>query len=524
MTALPCVSSVGVLIGRYSGVKPFNRDWFDFPVVSVAPSRRRQIEFWLARRFTTESMSEKSTSTSSLSGGSQLTWWQRAVRPGLQLKFTCLVVGLALAVGVVVGSVTTDYATLIVRRIQTDHCRQEAALLAYRAADEYEFGPKSLKTLGSRFMRTKSLLFVSFMDAQGRTIASVEGQRHSHNRALTEGFTPGTTIGQPLRLSRSDRDEDYLDVTFPIQNLSLDEGDRDASPDVTSSERLIGYVRIGYSLEQTLAEVEAASELLSGIAILIVCLTVPLAYLLVIRLLRPLAALTDSISRFADGDLNARCQVGAGDEIGELAIAYNAMADRLQQKHLEITELNSYLEQRVQERTRQLQELASRDPLTGLYNRRHFNEVMTRRFAESQRYGSSLACVMIDLDDFKVVNDTHGHQRGDDILKLAATTVEQELRSSDVAARFGGDEFVVLMPQAEAKQARGFSQRIQQRFAEVVAIQYPHCPVTISVGTASLSDVTSNNPDELVRLADLSLYDSKRDGKKPLVQGAHPAV
>lgn len=468
-------------------------------------------------------MSEEKTSSADCTLCHKLSWWRRAIRPGLQLKFTCLVVGLALAVGMVVGSVTADHASLIVRRIQTDHCRQEAALLAYKASDEYDLGAESLRALASRFMKSKSLLFVSFMDAQGRRITSVESQKHEHQHAVTEGVTPGTTIGQPIRMTMADVEEDYLDVTFPIQSATWDEGDRDASNSETAGQ-LIGYVRIGYSLEQTLAEVKAASELLSGIAILIVCLTVPLAYLLVLRLLRPLAALTRSISMFADGNLDARCHAGGGDEIGELAGAYNEMADRLQQKHLEITELNSYLEQRVQERTRQLQELASRDPLTGLYNRRHFNEVLARRFSESKRYGSSLACVMIDLDKFKAVNDTFGHQRGDEILKLAATTIEQELRSSDVAARFGGDEFVVLMPQAESQQAKGFALRIGQRFAEMIAIQYPDCPVGFSVGYASLSDLSSDDPDELVRLADLSLYEAKRDDKKTAPQGAHPAA
>lgn len=489
---------------------------------ACASSHLGHVQHRLTEHVTTESMSEETVPTNDCAICQNLNWWQRFVRPGLQLKFTCLVVGLALAVGVVVGSVTADHASLIVRRIQMDHCRQEAALLAFKASDEFSLGEKALRALASRYMKSKSLLFVSFMDAQGRKVTTIDGEKHAHSHAVTEGVTPDTTIGQPVRMSLSESGEDYLDVTFPVLSSTIDEGEFTPGTDVESANQLIGYVRIGYSLEQTLAEVKAASELLSGIAVLIVCLTVPLAYLLVLRLLRPLAALTRSISQFADGDLDARCHVGGGDEIGELAVAYNEMANRLQQKHLEITELNSYLEQRVQERTRQLQELASRDPLTGLYNRRHFNEFLAQRFSESKRYGSSLACVMIDLDKFKVVNDTHGHQRGDEILKLAASTIEQELRSSDIAARYGGDEFVVLMPQAENQQARGFADRLRERFAELIAIQYPDCSVGFSVGTASLSDLSSDDPDELVRLADLSLYEAKHSPQKSVRQGAHP--
>ncbi len=470
-------------------------------------------------------MSEESILFPNLSVSPEPHRRRRLLRTGLQLKFTCLVVGLALAVGMIVGSVTTDHATLIVRRIQMDHCRQEAALLAYKAADEYDLGKSALQLLAARSVRAKSLLFVSFMDAHGRMLASVESPTRVAGNSLTEGFTPDTTIGQPIRNADTNDGGGYLDVTYPVRVANGDVEDQLADKtgktleQSSGSEQLIGYVRIGYSLEQTLAEVNAASELLSGIAVIIICLTVPLAYLLVLRLLRPLASLSDSISKFANGDLNARCRIGGADEIGELAVAYNLMAERLQQKHMEITELNSYLEHRVVERTKQLQDLASRDPLTGLYNRRHFNEVLNRRFAESKRYDSSLACIMIDLDDFKSVNDTHGHQYGDEILKLAATTIEQELRSSDVAARFGGDEFVLLMPQVDSEQAKGLAQRIQDRFNEVISIQYPRCNVGMSIGTASLDDVSSDNPDDLVRLADLSLYDSKRDAKKPVVQG-----
>ncbi|NOX59202.1 MAG: diguanylate cyclase [Planctomycetes bacterium] len=466
-------------------------------------------------------MSAANTSKST-APNSPVTRKRSALRPGLQLKFTCLVVGLALAMGMIVGSVTTDYATLIVGRIQTDHCRQEAMLLAKEAAGEYEWNAASLEKLASKSIRVESLLFVSFLDLQGRTLALAVNPRFERSDFLTEGSTPGSVLGQPARLSFVGSDESYLDVTHPVERQEVEGGGDRRIP--LPPDHLLGYVRVGYSLRQTLAEVSAASDLLSGIAVLIICLTVPLAYLLVSRLLHPLEDLSKSISRFADGDLTARCHVARKDEIGEIAVAYNTMADRLEQKHNEIIVLNADLEERVQERTRQLRELAARDSLTRLYNRRHFNEVYEGRFAEAKRYGTALSCAMIDLDDFKKINDTHGHQRGDDVLVLTARTIMDELRSSDVAARYGGDEFIILMPQADAEQARQLSRRIMDRLAEAIRTELPDCRLGVSIGIASLTDVQSDSPDDLIRLTDLALYDAKKEGKNTIVCCAQPVA
>src|SRR5690606_32093171 len=103
-------------------------------------------------------------------------------------------------------------------------------------------------------------------------------------------------------------------------------------------------------------------------------------------------------------------------EIGQLARSFNQMAERVTESQLELLKLNAELEERVRQRTQELAELASRDPLTGLYNRRHFGEVMTREFAAAERYGDDLTCLMFDVDHFKTINDQFGHRTGDAIL------------------------------------------------------------------------------------------------------------
>jgi len=432
---------------------------------------------------------------------------------GLQAKFTLLVVGLALAVGAIVGTVTIDFSSTLVRRLHRDHCRQMAALLASKAASDYAAGAAPLAELARQMVRTEPLLFVSFMDPAGQVLAAHWDKNLAHPPEQAEGFTPFTTIGSPRFVSGTQAIAAHLDVTYPVSRAF----DESAAPPGERHPTLLGYVRIGFSLERTLTEITSTMNLLSGIAVLVFAMTVPLAFLMVQRLAGPLRNLSRTMARFADGDLEARTSVKRTDEIGELATAYNLMADKLAQKHREISELNAELEDRVQQRTAQLRELAVRDPLTGLYNRRRFNEDLRRRFAEAKRYGHELACMMIDLDDFKSVNDHFGHQVGDELLILAGITITTELRGADVAARFGGDEFIILLPQTDAPSAQILGERILAKLSAASLEQLSDCRATASVGVGCMVDVTTEDPDDLIRAADKALYEAKTCGKNTIV-------
>src|SRR6201993_5270115 len=126
-----------------------------------------------------------------------------------------------------------------------------------------------------------------------------------------------------------------------------------------------------------------------------------------------------------------------------------------------------------------LQLNAVRDPLTGLYNRRLFRETFEKDLNGSRRYGSPLGLVVLDLHRFKEVNDKHGHPRGDEVLRAAATTLKKALRTSDSAFRIGGDEFAVLLPQTDADQALALSRRIEAVFTET--LQELPLSVTVSM-------------------------------------------
>ena len=167
------------------------------------------------------------------------------------------------------------------------------------------------------------------------------------------------------------------------------------------------------------------------------------------------------------------------------------------------------------QRTRQLKDLAERDPLTGLYNRRHLNEVLSRRFNEAERYGNDLSCMMIDLDNFKQVNDRFGHEMGDNLLILTGTVIASQMRGADVGARFGGDEFCILLPQTSVEQAQQVGVRIVAKFREELQdrLKEHGAQFGISVGVSGMRELELVHHDELIKAADRALYKAKDAGK-----------
>lgn len=424
---------------------------------------------------------------------------------GLQTKYTLVAAGMALVVGATAATAVLRLTTGLIRRMHNQHCAQMANLLANRAATALDRGADDLTRFVADVATGEPIVFMSVMDSQGRSLASASAPRGGV--PVTEGLTPGTILGAPVMVPAGDAHGAFLDITHPISRVLAQ-----AHPDEPRTQ-LLGYVRAGFSLERTLAEVNAAMSLLSGIAVVVVALAVPLSYLLIRLMIRPLHSLARTMTRFADGELDARSSIRRGDEIGILALSYNRLADRHSAKVQEISQLNAELEERVQQRTKQLRELASRDALTGLYNRRHFDEVLERRVAEANRYGHELSCIMIDLDDFKAVNDRFGHQTGDELLVLTAIVITTQLRSADVAARFGGDEFIILLPQTGMDSGRVLADRIRQAFRAAVAEQFPRCQVSLSLGLGCMADIVTKDPYDLVRVADKALYDAKNVGK-----------
>jgi diguanylate cyclase (GGDEF)-like protein len=152
----------------------------------------------------------------------------------------------------------------------------------------------------------------------------------------------------------------------------------------------------------------------------------------------------------------------------------------------------------------ELQRLATTDDLTGLANRRRFHQELERQIANARRHKIPLSLLLLDLDKFKQVNDRHGHQRGDNVLRTVGEAITSRLRAGDLSARLGGDEFAVLLPHTTYAQALTLASELQACIEASAPIA---TPLTLSIGTASY---THGGGDELISCADTHLYTAKR--------------
>ena len=165
------------------------------------------------------------------------------------------------------------------------------------------------------------------------------------------------------------------------------------------------------------------------------------------------------------------------------------------------------------EELRRLQFNATTDPLTGLYNRRFFDDYFGRELNRSIRYSHKLALVEFDLHDFKEVNDRYGHQQGDALLQLAADTLRKSLRTSDYAFRLGGDEFALLLPQTDTEQATALSRRLRAAYASSVESLHLGISLALDYGLAVYPD-DGELQEVLIGVADKRLYHLK-SGPRP---------
>jgi diguanylate cyclase (GGDEF)-like protein len=167
--------------------------------------------------------------------------------------------------------------------------------------------------------------------------------------------------------------------------------------------------------------------------------------------------------------------------------------------------------------------LSETDGLTGLYNLRGFSIIMARDFGQAVRHARPLSVLMIDSDNLKTINNEHGHEAGNDLLCMITARMKAQLRGSDVPSRFGGDEFVVLLPATGAKGARDVAERIRKSIAETpLKLGDKSVFVTVSIGSASFPE-DGAGIDIIMERADQAMYRAKNDGRNRVVSFVHAA-
>lgn len=189
----------------------------------------------------------------------------------------------------------------------------------------------------------------------------------------------------------------------------------------------------------------------------------------------------------------------------------------LEEKRVELSQTLDKLSQSAEEIQRQnveLERLATRDPLTTCFNRRSFFEQFEVHWSNARRYNYALSCVMVDIDHFKSINDTFGHQMGDQVLKKLADVLHAAARDGDVVCRYGGEEFAVLLPHVGIDDATSAAERFR---AAIESIRFPDMTITASLGV-STRNVETQDPQELLEQADKCLYVAKRGGRNQVVR------
>jgi two-component system cell cycle response regulator len=176
------------------------------------------------------------------------------------------------------------------------------------------------------------------------------------------------------------------------------------------------------------------------------------------------------------------------------------------------------LKKEVEQSNVKMIEMATRDPLTGLLNRRSMNSMLENEFNRAQRYGTDLACLLMDLDFFKEVNDTYGHHFGDHVLQQFGQRLTQNLRDTDICFRYGGEEFVVLLPNAGTDEAWFTAEKIRQTCESEKFDDGTHSTeVTVSLGVATFSYLKPSQARELLTFSDKALYRAKAEGRNRVV-------
>jgi diguanylate cyclase (GGDEF)-like protein len=292
-----------------------------------------------------------------------------------------------------------------------------------------------------------------------------------------------------------------------------------AAPD--GSERAVNFSRIAgtqsrliVSVDESKVSADINREIRTAYLQLgLVCLFVLLGALVAAEklIIRPIDMMVATARRVGEGEWSvraARRQLPA--EFVPLACAFNAMAARLAERERELIATND-----------RLTVMASIDMLSGLANRRGFQSRLDFEWMKAQQYNSELSLLMIDVDHFKLFNDTYGHPEGDACLsRIGETLAAIAAETMGFAGRYGGEEFCLLLPNTDANRARETGESVR---AAVLDLAMPHATsshqaVTVSVGVARARPNDSQHPGDLIEAADAALYAAKRQGRNAVAE------
>jgi len=244
---------------------------------------------------------------------------------------------------------------------------------------------------------------------------------------------------------------------------------------------------VGDAYHQAIRLRNLAFAVIGGLLVVITLV----AYWLAALIARPLGRLTSAAAKVSAGDLSVGLPAAGGGEVGYLTQVFNTMVESLRKNREE------------------LERMSTTDQLTGLGNRRHLMNLLPQEMERARRAAKPFSILMLDVDHFKKYNDTHGHQAGDDVLARVSMVLRDSIRPYDCAARFGGEEFLIVLSGASLEHARECAERIRE---QVRAQRFDGGPVTVSIGIAEYP-FHGDTVDAVIGQADAALYEAKRAGR-----------
>jgi diguanylate cyclase (GGDEF)-like protein len=290
-----------------------------------------------------------------------------------------------------------------------------------------------------------------------------------------------------------------------------------------AANQAIGYLQLGMTTERQKAEFRRTIMGALSIVALLVVLAIGATLLLTRRLVAPMRRLMRAARAVGSGKLDVYVPASSADELGLLTHTFNHMTQRLAESQAEVATYQRTLEDKVAQRTKELEiatahayKLAQHDILTGLPNRSLLNQRLKQIIAQAQRDGSNVACLFLDFDHFKRINDTLGHDSGDQLLQAVAQRLTSAVRESDTVARLGGDEFVLILPGLDPAHATFETMtvlaRVRESFLAPFRLSDQMPTLTCSIGV-SMYPLDASDPVTLIKQADTAMYAAKEAGR-----------
>ena len=437
------------------------------------------------------------------------------VRMGLLTKLNLLAIGLIVATALGVA------AFLIGQQIRDETARLRsqglalAAMLAGVADEALSSADMShIVSMLDGLATDRDIAYVAVLDAQGRPLIV----RSDSGAAVPVARPVAPGAGEAAGSEPGSADARQLDLTVPVYTPPRLSSHADAA-----GRPIIGYIRVGMSFDRSWTRMRA--NLIGALTVVAALLIVAVVATLFLtrRLVAPMRQLMRAARAVGAGKLDVYVPAKSSDELGLLTHTFNHMTQRLAESQAEVATYQRTLEDKVTQRTKELEiataqayKLAQHDILTGLPNRALLNQRLRQIVAQAARDGHQVACLFLDFDHFKRINDTLGHDAGDQLLQAVAQRLTSAVRESDTVARLGGDEFVLILPGLDpvhaAYEVMTVLTRVRESFLAPFRLADQTPTLTCSIGV-SIYPVDATDPNGLIKQADTAMYAAMEAGR-----------